>query len=283
MLASQFPQVRYIRLPYNLGVIGGRNIGIANCIGDLVFFLDDDAILTDSRNLEQVYQTFKRDPDLGVMYCKIIDGEGRISPWEFRGPVETFGDRELVAYTFIGAAHCIRRSLFEQLGFMDQSYFRNGEEMDLSLRVYGAGYYVLYYPAVTVIHRESQITRNPSGQVGFYKFRNDILTYWKHLPLFDAAIFTAWNTLINLIRSLKRRYFGWYLFALIQLTFLIPQTILRNRKPLPRHALGYWYKTASEVVERYQFKVNGHREKGNLLSYVRTYFHHKMYLGPGVG
>jgi GT2 family glycosyltransferase len=245
-------------------------MGIANCSGEFIFFLDDDAMLLDNDALEQVSREFEHDPRLAVLYCKILNAEGQITPWIFQGAVEMYGDKELVAYSFIGAAHCIRQSLFDELGYMDASYFREGEEIDFSLRAYGAGYYVLYYPHVTVLHRESQITRNPSGQSRGYLFRNRILNYWKHLPISHSMAFTLWNVLIWMIRLLKMGYFRWYLWALLQLPILIPLTLLRKRRPVPKEHLGLWYKAYSEVVERNQLNTP-QAQSGSLLGYVRSY------------
>lgn len=256
MLREQFPQVKVVRLPYNLGVIGGRNVGIANCRGELIFFLDDDAMLLRPDALQRVYTAFQQDARLGVLYGKIVDAAGQIRPWLFRGPVAQFGDENLLAYAFVGAAHCIRRALFDELGYMDAGYFRQGEETEFSLRVYGAGYHVLYFPAVTVLHRESQITRNPGGQTEFYKFRNDILTYWKHLPLPDALLFTVWNGLIDLVRAVRHGHLLWYLLALLQLSWLLPATVWRQRRPLPRAGLRLWYATASRVVTWHEVRCD---------------------------
>lgn len=271
LLAEHYPQAKYIRLPYNMGVIGGRNLGIANCSGDLIFLLDDDAVFLDDRAIERVYREFERDPRLAIIFCKILNAEGEITPWTFRGPVEQYGDTELISYTFIGAAHCIRRNLFEEVGYMDASYFRNGEETEFSLKVYGAGYYVLYYPHVEVLHRESQTTRNPSGKTEFYKFRNDILTYWKHLPLVDAAVFTLTNIALDFLRSIKRGFLHWYLYGLLHLMYHIPVTLMRKRQPIPKDQLALWYKAWSEIVERDKLDTPQART-GTLSGYMRSYF-----------
>lgn len=273
LLCEQYPQVKYVRLPYNLGVIGGRNVGIANCTGKLVFMLDDDAMLLHPDALQRVCHEFDQDQRLGVLYCKIVDAAGQIRPWMFRGPVVQYQDKPLLAYNFVGAAHCIRRDLFDELGYMDPRYFRQGEEMEFSLRVYGAGYYVLYYPGVTVLHRESLVTRNPSGETDFYKFRNDILTYWKHLPLVDALLFSAWNGLIDLTRAVRRGHLGWFVWAQLQLLWLVPLIILRERRPLRRAALRTWYAAASQMVER-----NGRatQPQATFSDYARSYLQRRL-------
>ena len=272
MIRTSFPQVNYLRLPYNLGVIEGRNIGIANCKGELIFFLDDDAFLLELDALARIYEAFEEDPKIGVLFAKIVDLDGKIPSWVLPEGKKEFQDLELLTFTFIGAAHCIRRETFGDLGYMDPTYFRNGEENDLSLRIYGAGYYVLYYPSVVVLHSESQVMRNPAKQTEFYKFRNGLINYWKYLPIVDAALFTIWNIFIDFFRSIRSGYTIWYLWALIQMPVIIPITIINKRKPIPVDRLSLWYAVIINAVDRNRYaNTVDWTSEGRLFNYIRAY------------
>src|ERR1017187_8878911 len=65
-----------IRLPENVGVSEGRNIGVAACTGDVILFLDDDAWYHDPAIGEYVASRFAADPKLAVLAFHIIDPAG---------------------------------------------------------------------------------------------------------------------------------------------------------------------------------------------------------------
>ncbi len=253
LVRQRYPQVRYVRLPYNMGVIGGRNIGIANCRGDLVFLLDDDAVFAGDRALERVLATFATDPDLMVLTCRVLDKQGNLWRWPMAGPPDRNQGQEMVCPSFLGCAACIRKTAFQAVGYFDQDYFRQGEEWDFSLRIYDHGGYIVYSPSATVIHRVNVEQRNPPGMIGLYTFRNDVLTYFKHLPLLHALVFTVWAVLTDCARSLRQRYFIHFVAGCLQLAVLVPLTILRKRRVIARRSLQRVYLLRSRSVPRDQW------------------------------
>ena len=52
----------------------------------------------------------------------------------------------------------LRRSALEEAGLFDESFFIYFEEVDLCLRLRRAGWKILFFPAVTVVHHESQFS-----------------------------------------------------------------------------------------------------------------------------
>src|SRR4029450_8340476 len=58
----------------------------------------------------------------------------------------------------MGAAMLLRRSALQEIGPLHQSFFIYFEEVDLCLRLRHAGWKILYFPAVTVVHHESQFS-----------------------------------------------------------------------------------------------------------------------------
>lgn len=41
---EQYPEIRYIKLPENIGCPAGRNVGAENASGELLFFLENDGV-----------------------------------------------------------------------------------------------------------------------------------------------------------------------------------------------------------------------------------------------
>ena len=72
--------VRTVELPENLGIPGGRNVGI-EAFGpggsdvDVLLFLDDDGLLARHDTAELCRQAFAADPKLGIISFRIADPE----------------------------------------------------------------------------------------------------------------------------------------------------------------------------------------------------------------
>lgn len=75
--------VRTVELPENLGIPGGRNVGI-EAFGpgggdgtdvDILLFLDDDGLLARTDTAELCRQAFAADPELGIISFRIADPE----------------------------------------------------------------------------------------------------------------------------------------------------------------------------------------------------------------
>ncbi len=72
--------VRTVELPENLGIPGGRNVGI-EAFGpggtdvDILLFLDDDGLLATHDTAELCRRAFAADPELGIISFRIADPE----------------------------------------------------------------------------------------------------------------------------------------------------------------------------------------------------------------
>lgn len=72
------PGVRTVELPENLGIPGGRNVGIeafgpSGADVDALLFLDDDGLLPLTDTAELCRQAFEEDPKLGIISFRIAD------------------------------------------------------------------------------------------------------------------------------------------------------------------------------------------------------------------
>jgi glucosyl-dolichyl phosphate glucuronosyltransferase len=152
------------------GCAGARNMGISQSQGDIVVFLDDDAVAYPDW-LENIYASYQDEKVVGV--------GGAIEPlWESSRPnwfPEEFywvvgctyrGMPEQAApvRNLIGANMSFRRMAFEAAGYFDEGLGRVGkralgcEETELSIRVRQAmpGKILLYNPMVRVQHNVSR-------------------------------------------------------------------------------------------------------------------------------
>lgn len=186
LLRSIGSELRAIVLDANYGVGGGRNAGIAQARGEILFFLDDDAELDDRDAAVRVLAHFDRDTDLGVVGFLVLDAatgavERRCIPLrDKRVPSGV-----TAASYFAGGACAIRRCVFDRAGLYDASLFYAGEEIDLSYRLLEHGHHIVFDPSVRVIHHAvgaSGIDGTP-----YYYARNRPWVAVRHLPLLNCV------------------------------------------------------------------------------------------------
>jgi GT2 family glycosyltransferase len=69
----------------------------------------------------------------------------------------------------------------EKVGYLDEKIFYSPEDIDYALRVWLAGYCVLYYPALTVLHHTQQIThKKPLSKTSISHFFGLVYYYRQH-------------------------------------------------------------------------------------------------------
>ena len=93
----------------------------------------------------------------------------------------------------VGAFMLVRREAIWKAGLLDEAFWMYGEDIDWAYRIKQAGWTVLYYPRVSVLHVKRAASRqNPRAQVEFQ--RASLIFYRKHyaaktpLPLHLAVL-----------------------------------------------------------------------------------------------
>ena len=177
------PGVTYLRSETNLGVAGGRNLGIRRATGDLLLFIDDDAMLVPVDAIARVDRRFGEDGGIGVLAFKVIDHASRtIRRDEFPHADKALdSDTEFETTYFIGAGHAIRKQVFALCGLYPDDYFYGMEELDLSFRALDRGFRIVFFPGAVVWHK-----RSPRGRVAHelkwvHCYRNRLAVAYKYL------------------------------------------------------------------------------------------------------
>lgn len=194
-LKKHYPHVKFIHSPTNLGFAGGNNLALAPAKGEFLFFVNNDAEVTEGC-IRTLVQMFSRRPRLGLLsplicyYPKsptapeIIQyvGMTRINVITARN--ETLGKQEenKGQYRFAeptgyahGAAMMIRREVLDNVGAMWEDYFLYYEELDWGERIRKAGYEIWVQPNAKVHHKESMSVGALSPFKTYYINRNRIL------------------------------------------------------------------------------------------------------------
>jgi GT2 family glycosyltransferase len=195
-LEEEWPEVRAVPLPENLGYAGGAARGIEATSGEHVAFLNDDMELEPDW-IERLVAELDEDPGLGVVTSKVMfHGDRRLiyqAGYEYyvygwcatRGvhePDEGQYDLRLPSVGGTGAGSIYRRAALERAGGIDGDYFMYCEEVDVGLRLLMAGYKGLYIPSPLAFHVAGAKTgRTPDLQRRLF-YRNQLVTWAKDIP-----------------------------------------------------------------------------------------------------
>ncbi|MEU3464839.1 glycosyltransferase family 2 protein [Streptomyces sp. NPDC006733] len=151
-------RVRTVELPENLGIPGGRNVGV-ELFGpngsdvDVVLFLDDDGLLPGTDTGELLRQAFAADPELGIVSFRIADPESGTTQRRHVPRLRASDPmRSSRVTTFLGGASAVRTKVLAQVGGLPDEFFYAHEETDLAWRALDAGWMIDYRSDMVLHH-----------------------------------------------------------------------------------------------------------------------------------
>lgn len=228
----------------NNGFAAGNNLAKKVCKGRYILFLNPDTEVY-PQVLSQTVGYLQQSEKVGALTCKTVLPNGQLdpdarrsfpTPWvaftHFSGLGKLFRgskifDRYWYGYKSADEIHEIevlqgafflsRKSILDKLGWFDEDYFLDGEDIDLCWRIHQAGYKIIYYPSVSILHikgaskgKNKQVkvknfsTRKKSVLAGinameiFYKKR-----LWGNYPLFVNVLVIIGIKALKLLRITK--------------------------------------------------------------------------------
>ena len=229
MVAAQFPTVRLIINPVNVGYGGGLNEGIAVARGAYVLVLNQDIVMRPGA-LRSLIGCAEEHPDAGVVGARLEYADGRFQHSAFRFPDTAqafYGffdglvpldsvrngryppeqyDRTFAAEHLLGACMLFRRAALEQVGVFDPTFFMYYEETDLCWRLRHAGWQNYYTPDARVMHVSAASTSASSEAMSVEFHRSQAIFYRRHRGLGGYAVLKAivWaGTAYRLARSVR--------------------------------------------------------------------------------
>ncbi len=183
MMKQRFPNVKLIENKDNFGFPKGNNIGVAVAKGEYICILNPDTVVAED-TFTKVLAFAKKQINLGVVGCKLIDGTGNFLPESKRGTPTPFvaftkitGLYKIFPKTFgkyyaqhlsenetgqveilVGAFMFMRRDLYNEIGGFDENCFMYSDDIDLSYMALKKGKSNYYFHETSVIHYKGEST-----------------------------------------------------------------------------------------------------------------------------
>ncbi len=209
MVRQLFPGVKVMANTVNMGFSRANNQAIKECNGEYVLLLNPDTVVGEDV-FHKVVAFLDRNPKAGGLGVKMIDGTGRFLPESKRGlPTPTVAFYKIIGLSRVfprskrfgryhlghlpenetapieilsGACMFLRKSMLDQVGLLDESFFMYGEDIDLSYRIRLGGYDNWYFPDARIIHYKGESTKKSSV--------NYVIVFYNAMVIFARKHFT---------------------------------------------------------------------------------------------
>jgi len=177
-------KIKYYVSPENLGVAGGRNFGVEKSNGDILLFIDDDAVFENKDVLNIMVENYKS-KNCGILAFKSKDfTTKKLNRNEFPHRNDEYLCREKFStYFFVGVGHAIRRDIFLRVGGYPDDFFYGMEEYDLSYKAIDAGFDIIYDSNIVVLHKKVIDGRQATDLILRKYSINKIKVAYRNLPL----------------------------------------------------------------------------------------------------
>lgn len=197
--------VEIIENPENRGFAKATNQGIRAGRGKYILLLNND-VFVNSQCLKTGLNYLNEHPNTGIWAPQLAGSDGRpqVSCARFPTLKSAFGEYLLgkqwnwygdlfqwkephPVETVNGAFNLIPKTVFDQVGLLDEDFFFTGEDLDFCRRLHRRGFPVIYDPRCRATHLGGASQAQEKWFRDPYLHRHLILYYRKHHRLFTAA------------------------------------------------------------------------------------------------
>ena len=206
--------MKTLHLPENLGIPAGRNRGVPEVEGEVLFFLDDDAFLPSDTFLADGCRMLAARPELGLIQPRVVDPTGLVSPRRWIPRIRK-GDAAHSSNVFScwEGAVLMPRAVFDATGGWADPFFYAHEGIELAWRVWNTGHVAWYAGDLEAGHPVIDQTRHAY----YYRLnaRNRVWLARRNLPAVLVPLYVGSWTAIQVLRwarnpsALKAWFGGW--------------------------------------------------------------------------
>ncbi len=247
-LRQAYPEIKIVELDRNMGAAVGRNAGAVAARGEIVFCLDSDASPSHDALLNIVHR-FQADPMLGIINSKIVNAYTReidhTAGWAYTERNKADQDREFLSFSFSAGGCAIRKEVFDQVGLFWDRLFFGGEELDYSIRVWDAGYKILYCPKSIVYHRVSPKRRVNGAERDCLSLKETLYVYLVRYPGWMLMIFVPLKIGAAVVRAARQHYLRQMLRALHNVRQELG-SLWKQRQPISNRTARYYLQLQRE-------------------------------------
>lgn len=186
MVQKKFPAVRLFVNETNKGFAAANNRALKECRGTYILLLNPDTIIQED-TFRVMMDFMDKHPETGLAGCKILNPDGSLelacrrsfpTPWVAFTKIIGLGalfphsrwfgkynlsyldpDQTYSVDALSGSFMFVRRSVYEQIGGLDEQFFMYGEDLDWCYRAQVAGWNISYVHATQIIHYKGESTR----------------------------------------------------------------------------------------------------------------------------
>jgi hypothetical protein len=209
-----YPEVKTIALPKNVGFSAANNYAFKIIQTEYVALLNNDAV-PHPLWIKHLVEALESHPEVGFAASKMLfydnpetidragDAYSKAGTGLLRGRGESannYNKQEWIFGACAGAA-LYRTSMLKDIGFFDEDFFLLYEDVDLSFRAQLKGYKCLYVPEAIVYHMASSSIVYDSPISVYYSHRNLEWVYIKNMPS-NLILKTIWLHIIYDIAAL---------------------------------------------------------------------------------
>lgn len=247
MIEEQYPDVKLLKLPDNMGFAIACNEGIKASNAEYIVLLNNDIEVTPDW-LRELYEGMERHPECGMGTTKMMFLDQRdvfyntgdlFHSWSAgggRGQGEKdVGQYEKEDYVFgaCAGAGIYRREFFNQVGLFDEDFFIFAEDVDLNMRGQLQGLKAVYLPKAKVYHIGTATVGLYSDRYVYLCKRNDIWVFIKNysLKMYFKYLSSIWKHQFADIKYFTYRGQGQVLLkSKWDALKLLPQMLYRRNK-----------------------------------------------------
>ena len=268
-LKENFPHVRIILLPLNIGFSKGYNTALKEVQSDYYVLLNSD-VETSPGWIEPVIELMEKDKTIGACQPKILsyndkhlfEYAGAAGGWMdclgypfARGRIFDVCETDRGQYNTIqpifwasGAAMFVRASLYHKLCGLEEYFFAHMEEIDFCWRMQLEGYGIYVCPESVVYHVGGGTLPKGNERKVFLNFRNNLIMLAKNLPFGQAIWKIPFRFLLDAISAWKSLFAGEAIYFLAiseaHLAFVKWLLFKQNESVFPKKRkanLAGWY------------------------------------------
>jgi len=207
--AGKIPGVRVIRNSDNRGYGPAANQGMRASTGKIIALVNNDTRLPPG-SLKELAALLEADPKAAVVGPQLQHEDGRsqhsfdvepslatellnksllrrLSPGAYPSRLQP-RSAPFEVQNLVGACFVLRRSIADELGGFDETFFYLYEETDFCRRARDRGWKILVHPGVTIVHLQGRTRRAVRVRAKIEQARSRFAYFRKHRPMAHLAL-----------------------------------------------------------------------------------------------